>query len=119
MAAQEISGVVYKIQEAQTGTGKKGDWTKQLFVIETKDQYPKKIAFTAWNDKCDLIPKPGTEVTVHYNPESREYSDKWYTDLSVWKIDVVGELPKKAVPNKDKAPVKTVIRAEEEDDLPF
>lgn len=117
MAAQEITGVVYKILDPQSGTGKKGEWIKQLFVIETKDQYPKKIAFTAWNDKCDLIPNPGTEVTVHYNPESREYSDKWYTDLSVWKIES-GSVASK--PKTEKAPVKTGLDlSEQEDDLPF
>jgi hypothetical protein len=117
--AQEISGVVYKVLPSQTGTGKKGGWVKQIFIIETKDQYPKKIAFMAWNDKCDLIPKEGTEVTVSYNPESREYNEKWYTDLSVWKIDVVGAESKK--PEKvAKAPVKTGLDiTTEDDDLPF
>jgi hypothetical protein len=114
---QKISGVVFKILAADQGTGKKGAWVKQSFIIETKDQYPKKIMFQAWNDKCDIIPEPGTEVTVSYNPESREYNDKWYTDLNMWAIDS-GKTESK--PEK-KAPVKTGLKLEEEDldELPF
>lgn len=113
--AQKVSGKMYQVIPEISGS--KGDkvWVKQLFVIETSGQYPKKIAFTAWNDKCDLIPKVGTEVTVSYNPESREYNDKWYTDLSVFDIAVSGE--KKAPVKKE--PVKTGLKMDEEDDLPF
>jgi hypothetical protein len=109
---QKISGVVFKILPADQGTGKKGAWVKQSFIL---DQYPKKIMFTAWNDKCDLIPKAGTEVTVSYNPESREYNEKWYTDLTVWAIDSGGKKVEK------KEPVKTGMKLEEDDsdNLPF
>lgn len=122
--AQKISGVVYKVLKEESGTGKKGAWVKKSFVIETKDQYPKKIMFTAWNDKCDLIPKPGTEVVVSYNPESREYNEKWYTDLNMWDLKVVGG--QSATPSKPEkqakvtAPVKSGLNLDEEDqDLPF
>lgn len=91
--AQKISGKVVEVIPEISGT--KGDkaWTKQQFVIETPGQYPKKVVFQCWNDKCDLIPKVGTEVAVSYNPESREYNDKWYTDLSVFNIEVTGAVP--------------------------
>lgn len=123
--AQEITGVLHKVFDAQTGTGKKGEWHKQLFVIETKDQYPKQIAFTAWNDKCDLIPRPGIEVTISYNPESREYNGKYYTDLNMWDLKISGG--QSATPSKPEkqtkvtAPVKSGLNLdeEEESDLPF
>jgi hypothetical protein len=120
---QEITGVVYKVFDAQTGTGKKGEWTKQSFVVETKDQYPVKISFQAWNDNCDLIPKAGNEVKVVYSPESREYNEKWYTDLKVVAISIVGDIK-----TEKKAPVKTGLELgsktqvkplDEDDDLPF
>jgi hypothetical protein len=119
--AQEVSGTIYKVLDIQTGTGAKGNWVKQSFVIETGDQYQKKIMFTAWKDKCDLIPKVGTEVTVSYNPESREYNDKWYTDLTLWDISIQGSNPKEKAPVKSGPAVKTGLnlQTEEEDDLPF
>ncbi len=125
---QKISGVVYKVLKGESGTGKKGAWVKQSFIIETKDQYPKKIMFQAWNDKCDLIPEAGTEVTVSYNPESREYNEKWYTDLNMWAIDSGTKKVGKGE-EKKKELVKTglglddhkskVSPLDEEDELPF
>ena len=58
-------------------------------VIETNEQYPKKIAITCWGDKVDEIQQltPGTMVKVAINIESREYNERWYTDIKAWKID--------------------------------
>jgi hypothetical protein len=115
---QELTGKVIKVLAPESGTGQK-PWVKQMFVIETEGQYPKKVAFQAWNDKCDLIPNIGDQVTVSYNPESREYNEKWYTDLSVWKIEVSGRSQAKTA--KKTEPVKTGLDLEtnEDDDLPF
>ncbi|RLD62420.1 MAG: hypothetical protein DRI95_13130, partial [Bacteroidetes bacterium] len=65
-----------------------GEWVKQEFVIETMDQYPKKACFSAWGDKTANIKQllQGDEVTVSFNIESREYNERWYTDLRAWKI---------------------------------
>jgi hypothetical protein len=113
----EVTGKVIEVHDPQSGGSTKA-WTKQSFVIETSGQYPKKIAFNAWNDKCDIIPKAGTEVTVLYNPESREYNGKWYTDLNVFDIVVAGRKEKATVKAE---PVKTGLnlQTEEEEDLPF
>lgn len=117
--AQKISGTMFEIIPEQTGTGEKGNWVKQSFVIETSGQYPEKIAFTAWKDKCDLIPQTkGVQVTVSYNPKSREYNGKWYTDLNVWDIKVEG---KEGKPKEKAEPVKSGLDLEtnKDDELPF
>lgn len=117
--AQEITGKVIQILEQTTGQGKKGPWVKQDFVIETPGDFPKKICLQAWNDKIDLIQEVGTELTVSYNPESREYNSKWYTDLRVWDIKVAGQKAVAKAPAKTE-PVKTGFNlTTEEDDLPF
>jgi hypothetical protein len=48
--ALEITGKVISILTEQTGSGKNGVWVKQDFVIETTEQYPKKVCFSAWGD---------------------------------------------------------------------
>jgi hypothetical protein len=117
--AQEITGKVIQILDQVSGTGAKGNWVKQDFVIETLGDHPKKAAFQAWNDKIDLIPEIGKEATISYNIESREYNSKWYTDLRVWDIKVAGSKPAEKAPAKTE-PVKTGINlTTEEDDLPF
>ena len=49
----EITGKLVKLVDAQTGTSARGEWKKQQFIIETEDQYPKKICIQNWNDKVD------------------------------------------------------------------
>jgi hypothetical protein len=90
--SNELSGKVVKILPEQTGQGQYGKWVKQEFVIETIDKYPKKVCFTTWADKTDEVKKlfEGDEVTVSFNAESREFRERWYTDLKAWKIQKAG-----------------------------
>ena len=50
--ALELIGKLVKILPEQTGQGKNGTWTKQQFVIETIDQFPKQVCLMAWGDKA-------------------------------------------------------------------
>lgn len=85
----EISGKIIQLLPEQTGNGKNGTWVRRDFVIETTEQYPKKVCFSGWGDKASLVSglTPGQTVKVSFNPESREYNGKWYTDLRAWKIE--------------------------------
>lgn len=64
-------------------------WYKQLMVIETYGQYPKKVAVSFMGEKINQLQQfpAGTPVKVHVNPESREYNSKWFTDLNGWKVE--------------------------------
>jgi hypothetical protein len=87
--ALEITGKVITLLPEQTGAGKNGNWVKQDFVIETTEQYPKKVCFSAWGDKAAQIKtlQTGQVVKVSFNAESREFNGKWYTDLRIWKLE--------------------------------
>jgi hypothetical protein len=122
---QQLSGKLIAVLPQEVGTSAKGRWVKGGFVIETSGQYPKKVAFQVWNDTIDQIPNEGTELTVLYNPESREYGGKWYTDLKVWKIEA-GQVSKKETKKEVKKEEKPVVKTglgldtqENDDDLPF
>ncbi len=90
--ALEITGKLLQKLAEQTGEGKNGVWKKQDFIIETNDQFPKKVCISAWGDKVNNLSQvnSGDEITVSFNVESREYNGKWYTDLKAWKIDGSG-----------------------------
>ncbi|MCF6183782.1 MAG: DUF3127 domain-containing protein [Bacteroidales bacterium] len=115
----EIKGKLIKKLPEQTGEGKFGKWIKQDFVIETQDQYPKKICFSAWGDKTDILKKfsEGDNITVSFNPESREYNERWYTDLRAWKItgETEGNAPEDIPPPFSEED----IPPPEEEDIPF
>ena len=115
----EITGKLIKKLPEQTGEGKFGKWIKQEFVIETHDQYPKKICFSSWGDKTDAL-KPlneGEVITVSFNPESREYNERWYTDLRAWKITKAEQTAQ----SEEEPPPFTEddIPPPEEEDIPF
>ena len=87
--ALELTGKLIKVLAPQTGTGKNGNWVKQDFIIETIEQYPKKVAMSAWGDKAEDIKKYGLGdvLRVSINLESREYNERWYTEARAWRIE--------------------------------
>ncbi len=128
----EIQGKIYKILEKVTGKGRFGDWVKQDFVIETEDEYPKKVCFFMWgDDKIRLLStyKEGNIVKVSFSPESKEYNEKWFTNLRAWKIETISSNGNVATPPPVEAPENETSTApvddastkldEKEDDLPF
>ena len=87
----EISGKIIAILPMQGGTSKSGnEWKKQDYILETHDQYPKKVCFNLWGEKVDQFAiQSGEELTVSFDIESREFNGKWYTNINAWKVDRV------------------------------
>lgn len=84
----QLKGKLIKLLPLQSGEGKSGFWKKQEFIVETKDEYPKKICFTLWGDKVRLVENfEGQDVTVSFDLESREYNGRWFTEAKAWKIE--------------------------------
>ena len=92
--ALEVNGKLVKVMTQVTGEGAKGPWVKQEFVIETFDQYPKKVCCSVWGDKVDQLRRfqPGDDIKVSFNLESREYNERWFTEVRVWKLDPAGAI---------------------------
>ena len=88
----EISGKIIAVLPIATGQGKNGTWRSQDYVLETADQYPKKVCFNLFGDKIDQY-QIGIDETVNisFDVESREYNGRWYTTVRAWKVDKVGE----------------------------
>lgn len=125
----DISGKLIKILPAETGNSARGTWKKQAFVIETTNgQFPKKVCFQTWGDKVDLSRlTEGEEVRVFFDPESREFKEKWYTDLTAWKVEPAQNQNPNVQPPVQQpfAPAPTEVppfadsNSEKDDDLPF
>jgi hypothetical protein len=101
----EIKGKLQIILPLTEGQGKNGPWKKQEFVIETMDNYPKKICMNVWGDKVDDLKryKLGDIITCSLDISSREYNGKWYTDIRAWRI-VAGEGSSNNGPGTDYVP---------------
>lgn len=71
-----------------TGTSKAGNpWKKKEWVVETFGQYPKKVKVTCFGDRADNIHmEEGNDYILSVDLESREYNDRWYTDVNVFRV---------------------------------
>lgn len=111
----EITGKLIKKDIPTTGMSKAGKpWNKQGFVIETEEQYPKKVFIETMSDKViEALENysAGYKMTVSINIESREYNERWYTSISAWNI-IGDESNKPSV-------VDATHQNESSDDLPF
>lgn len=88
--ALSVKGRINQILKPENGVSKAGkEWSKQEFVIETEEQFPRKVCFTLFGDKTSLIEglAAGEEVEVAFNLESREYNGRWFHNVNAWKID--------------------------------
>ena len=87
----QLQAKLIQILPLQTGKSKNGEWKKQDIIVETDDQYPKKVCISIWGDKVNTsILELENQYNFSINVESREYNGKWYTDVKAWKIETVG-----------------------------
>lgn len=118
-----LEGRLVQILSAQEGQSTRGAWKKQDFIIETSEQYPKKVCICCWNEKTDELSKfqLNDNLRVSVNIESREYNSKWYTDIKAWRIE---KLNTESTTNSNPAISEDDISGvsfsnDENDDLPF
>ena len=119
----EINGKLIKILTPLTGQGKNGEWKKQEFVIQTEGPYPKNVCFTVWNNKVELAQFLENQfVKVSFDPESREFNNKWYTDLIAWRMAEGSASDSSVVAPEDDTVINSLPDAVPDnttDDLPF
>lgn len=82
----KLTGKLIKILPVQQGDTARGHWVRGGFVIEYGNEYPKQAAITVnGEDKVATLVglNIGDQVTVTFTPESREFNERWYTDLKM------------------------------------
>jgi hypothetical protein len=114
----QLTAKLTQLLPIQTGTGKNGEWKKQDIIVETDGQYPKKVCISIWGDKINEVQlQIVNSFQIDFDIESREYYNKWYTDIKAWKIEAAGTstqiTPDNTVSRND------FIPNSEDDVLPF
>lgn len=102
----DITGRLIQILPETSGESQRGHWVRGGFVIETDDAYPRKVAFTLFGeDRLAMVKQLQLNnlVIVTFSPESREYNDRWYTDLRCVRVIPAGT----AMPQPPAAPQPT------------
>lgn len=84
----EITGKIIAVLPTRSGTSARGtQWSSQTAVIETHEQYPKKVAFDVLNEKiAEFYLQVGEEVTVSLDINARESNGKWFNSVNAWKV---------------------------------
>ena len=123
----EITGKIIAVLPERGGISKTGnEWKMQEYVLETHEQYPKKMCFNVFGaDKiAQFNIQAGDELTVSFDINAREYQGRWYNDIRAWKVergDAASAMPPVSAPQvtatKVTAPDFNVQN--EADDLPF
>ena len=122
----ELSGKVIAVLEPRGGVSKTGNaWKVQEYVIETHDQYPRKMCFDVFGeDKISQFNiQVGEELTVHFDIDAREWQGRWFNSIRAWKVDRAQAGPDMPpadapFPPMNAAPVD-FSAGDEKDDLPF
>ncbi len=85
----EVVGKIIQVLPEQSGVGRNGNpWKVQPYVLETLDQYPRKVHFEVFGEErikqnpCAI----DQLVTVSFDIESREFNGRWYTSIRAWRI---------------------------------
>jgi len=114
----ELVGRIENKLPLQSGVSSRGEWRKQEFIIETQEQYPKKVCISCWGDKIDELEQiqEGESIKVSINIESREYNGRWYTDIKAWRIEKNSNGQGNASPEPTAPPLEI---PDEDDVLPF
>lgn len=83
----EIEGKIILDLGVQSGTSKAGNpWKKREMVLETFGQYPRKVKFHIFGEQRvdSMRLECGRDYVLSFDLESREFNQRWYTDVSVF-----------------------------------
>ena len=104
----EIQGKVIAVLAPREGTSKTGNpWKVQEYVIETEEQYPKKMCFEVFgNDRISQFASMlvvGNTVKVSFDIDARQWNDRWFNSIRAWKVELpmqepMAEIPQQAIP---------------------
>lgn len=128
----EIQGKIISALPERSGTSQRtgNTWKLQEFVVETHDQYPKKMAFEVFGE--DRLQRfniqVGQEVNIAFDIDAHEYNGRWFNSIRAYDVRPVDGQPQAAVnANTDDAmlmPEAPIVDSAEPagdsaEDLPF
>ena len=91
----EATGKIIAILPANSGVSQRSGnpWMTQTFVLETIEQYPKKIPFEVFGeDRIRLFNlQMGETVTIHFDVDGREWNGRWFAKVSCYNVTRAGQ----------------------------
>lgn len=97
----QIVGKFLKMMPPVEGEKDGRYWIRCQFAIMTMDSNAKMVAFDAFGeDRVSIVQQlqVGNTVIVEYSPESREYNDRYYTNLNCNRIQIAQKMEAAPMP---------------------
>lgn len=84
----DITGKIIAVLPTRSGTSARGtQWSSQTAVVETHEQYPRRVAFDVLGDKItEFNLQVGEKVTVFFDINAREFNGKWFNSVNAWQV---------------------------------
>lgn len=140
----ELQGKVIAETPERSGTSARGEWKAKDFVIETHDNYARKMVFSVFGeDRLNRFNiQVGQEVLVSFDIDAHEYNGRWFNSIRAYDVRQVdpaqygaaaapapgvgvppfGPAPAAPIDAAGQAPFATTqpeVAGESADDLPF
>lgn len=124
----EIKGEIIAVLPSKSGVAKSGkEWQSQEYVLETSDQYPKKMCFTVFgSENINTFGLTiGETATIYFNVDAKQWQDRWFNSITAWKVDKEANAPNyaNAPANQSAQPAQSkeppISSGDQKDDLPF
>ena len=130
----ELQGKVIAVLPERSGVSARGEWKSQSFVIETHEQYPKKLVFDVFGAErlAQFNIQSGEEISVSFDIDAHEYNGRWFNNVRAWNVvhidpaaaqaASIGAQPQAAPVGGAQAPFPPAPASSESgsaDDLPF
>ena len=116
----EITGKIIAVLPERGGTSARtgSEWRVASYVLETMDQYPRKMNFEVFGvDRIQQFNiQLGEVMTVSFDVDAHEYNGRWFNSIRAFKVDhnpqpvaaVPGASPAQPVPPMPSAPMPSV-----------
>lgn len=88
----EITGKIIAALPPHTGTSSRGKaWQSNTYVLETQEQYPKRVAFDVFDAEriAQFGIQLGETLTVAIDIDAHEYNGRWYNQIRAWNVSRV------------------------------
>lgn len=84
----ELQGRVIAETPERSGTSARGEWKAKDYVIETHENFPKKMVFSVFGDERlkRFNVQVGQEVLVSFDIDAHEYNGRWFNSIRAYDV---------------------------------
>jgi len=86
----EITGKIIAVLEERGGTSARtgAEWKVATYVLETAEQYPRKMCFEVFGvDRIQMMNiQLGETMTVKFDIDAHEYNGRWYNSIRAFAV---------------------------------